>query len=60
MNHLVLYYDKHRTIPQLQTFEDAVAMQTFIQHKLNAGITCYEYNFSTKYTVKPQVVKSQL
>lgn len=60
MKHLVLFYDKSKTFPQTKTFEDPEAMQDFIQRKLNAGITCYEYNFSTKYSIEQQVVKTQL
>jgi hypothetical protein len=60
MKHLVLYYDKYKTIPHTKTFETPEEMNSFIQRKLAAGIHCLEYNFVTKYSVSPTIVQSQL
>lgn len=58
MKHLVLYYDKYKTIPQVKTFGDQAAADNFISAKTKAGIICYEYNFNAKYEVTRNTIKS--
>lgn len=57
MKHLVLFYDKTKTFPQTQTFEEHAPMMEFIQHKLNAGIVCHEYSRVSKYTKETKIIK---
>lgn len=58
MKHLVLHFSKSKLHPETRTFEDEDDRDKFIQQKLAAGITCYEYLFSNKYSVEPTVIKS--
>lgn len=58
MRHLVLFYDKFKTIPHCKIFDEANTMQKFIQQKTTAGIDCYEYSLDHKYSVAQQVIKS--
>ncbi len=58
MKHLVMFYDKYKTIPHLKLFNNEAEMQNFIQRKTTAGIDCYEYNLNNKYSVEQKVVKS--
>lgn len=59
MKHLVLYYDKYKTIPQVKVLENTEETLKFIDAKTKAGIECYEYTFAAKYSVAQNVIRTQ-
>ena len=61
MKYLVLFYDSKSTaFPRTATFESPEECTAFLDKKLKAGITCFEYQMTHKYSVETTVVKTQV